>query len=771
MTEQEGDSLSNRLQYETSPYLLQHKDNPVDWYPWCEEAFARARSEDRPIFLSIGYSACHWCHVLAHESFEDEEIAGILNRYYISIKVDKEERPDIDSVYMAVCQAFTGSGGWPTSIFMTPNQKPLFAGTYFPRTTRAGAVGMRELLLLIHEKWVNDRGALLRQAEMILAHLRQENAVSQEEGADSGQKSSGAGQTKNNAAGTKKPGSGQMKAGGAESDQNGETFKTENGVSSQEKIIPETKGQTTAGGILSGQAGTVRSDLIQQAVQLYKRMFDRKYGGFGQAPKFPAPHNLLFLLSYYERTHDMECLVMAEYTLLQMYRGGMFDHIGSGFCRYSTDEKFLVPHFEKMLYDNALLILAYCKTYALSRKQLYLEIAKKTADYVLRELTVPGGSFAGGKETAKKPADRILRELTVPVRGFASAQDADSEGEEGKYYLFTPDEVIHVLGREEGEAFNCRFDITEAGNFAGKNIPNLLNSNPGADTFGTARQKLDEYRKKRTSLHLDGKVLAAWNSLMIAALCELYLVSRDERYLAAAKGADAFIQEHLCESETLYVSFCGGKRGVKGFLDDYAGYAFAQLGLYKATLEESYLEKACRLCDRAMADFEDKAGGFYLYGKDSEALILRPKETYDGAIPSGNSLMAYNLARLSLLTEEEKYRDAAERQIEYLSAEAEKYPPGYAMFLTAFLEYNEPRMKITIVPDEQEDRKQLVFRFPPELAVLLKQPDEKQPLINGRTTYYVCRGHVCLPPVNDLRELSGADRRCGSQDRSWQVCQ
>lgn len=735
--------MSNRLQYETSPYLLQHKDNPVDWYPWCEEAFARARSEDRPIFLSIGYSACHWCHVLAHESFGDEEIAGILNRYYISIKVDKEERPDIDSVYMAVCQAFTGSGGWPTSIFMTPNQKPFFAGTYFPRTTRAGAVGMRELLLLIHEKWVNDRGALLRQAEMILAHLSQENAASQAERADSGQESSG----------------------------------TESGQTDTEEIS-------------SSQAGKVRPDLTQQAVQLYKRMFDRKNGGFGQAPKFPAPHNLLFLLSCYERTHDMECLVMAEYTLLQMYRGGMFDHIGSGFCRYSTDEKFLVPHFEKMLYDNALLILAYCKTYALSRKPLYLEIAKRTADYVLRELTVQGG-------------------------GFASAQDADSEGEEGKYYLFTPEEVIHVLGKEEGEAFNRRFDITETGNFEGKSIPNLLSSDPGADTFGPARQKLDNYRKKRTSLHLDGKVLTAWNSLMIAALCELYLVSRDGRYLAAAKEANAFILEHLCaggaeedphavekklveghpcirktegkkpaeghscsqkaeeknpyspkqetgkdglsESETLYVSFCGGKRGVKGFLDDYAGYAFAQLGLYKATLEAGYLEKACRLCDKAMADFEDKAGGFYLYGENSEALILRPKETYDGAVPSGNSLMAYNLARLSLLTEQEKYRDAAERQMEYLLAEAAKYPPGYAMFLIAFLEYSEPRMKITIVPDGREDKKQLVFRFPPELPVLLKQPDEEQPLINGRTTYYVCRGHVCLPPVNDLRELTGTD--------------
>ncbi len=645
--------MSNRLQYETSPYLLQHKENPVDWYPWCEEAFDRARAEDKPVFLSIGYSACHWCHVLAHESFEDTEIAGLLNRYFISVKVDKEERPDIDSVYMAVCQAFTGSGGWPTSIFMTAEQKPFFAGTYFPKTTRGGMIGLKELLLAIHEKWESDRKSLLQQSEGIVAHLNKSAAA----------------------------------------------------------------------------PGTADEDLIHSAVELYKRIYDYKHGGFGQAPKFPTPHNLLFLLSYYERSKDTESLQMAEHTLVQMYRGGMFDHIGFGFCRYSTDDKFLIPHFEKMLYDNALLILAYCKAYKVTQKPLYLAIAEKTADYILREMTSPEG-------------------------GFYSAQDADSEGEEGKYYLFTPDEIIDVLGKEDGEAFNRYFDISEAGNFEGKNIPNLLDSNPAGEIFEHFLSKLNEYRKNRYFLHLDDKILTAWNGLMIGAMCELYLASGEIQYLIAAQTADAFIQRHLSESDTLFVSFREGKRGVKGFLDDYAGYAFAQLTLYKATLDGEYLERAKRLCNKAMADFGDSRGGFYLYGKDGETLIVRPKETYDGAIPSGNSLMAYNLVRLSLLTDDEKYQMAADKQLNFLAAEASQYPPGYGMFLTALLEHDEPPTKITVVPDEQTNREDLPLAVPSNaVVVLLQQPTEEYPLKNGKATYYVCKEHSCLPPVNNLNEV------------------
>ncbi len=645
--------MSNRLQYETSPYLLQHKENPVDWYPWCAEAFERAKDEDKPIFLSIGYSACHWCHVLAHESFENDEIAEILNRYFISIKVDKEERPDIDSVYMSVCQAFTGSGGWPTSIFMTADQKPFFAGTYFPKTSRDGMIGFKELLIVIHEAWENDRSSLLEQSDKIINHLN----------------------------------------------------KTEN-YNDNAKI-----------------------DLTHSAVSIYRKIYDEKYGGFGRAPKFPTPHNLLFLLSYYERYKDKNCLQMAEHTLTQMYRGGMFDHIGFGFCRYSTDKKFLVPHFEKMLYDNALLILSYCKAYSITNNNLYLEIAEKTADYILREMTSKDG-------------------------GFFSAQDADSEGEEGKYYLFTPDEIIGVLGETNGEKFNQHFDITPIGNFEGKSIPNLLHSDPNDKSFEEFLPKLQQFRKNRYSLHLDDKILTSWNSLMIAAMCELYLVSQKNIYLNAAQKADEFIRKYLCEDNTLFVSFRDGKRGVKGFLDDYASYIFAQLCLYRTTLDNSYLIRAKQMCDKVVNDFSDNVGGFYLYGTQSEELILRPKETYDGAIPSGNSLMAYNFVKLYLLTSDDKYKDLAEKQLDFISSEASQYPTNHAMFLVALLEYNEPPMKVTIVADDKTDTKSLPLAFPTNTIInLLTKPTKEYSLKDGKTTYYVCKGKACIPPTNDLNEI------------------
>ncbi len=645
--------MSNRLAKETSPYLLQHKDNPVDWYPWGKEAFERAEIEDKPIFLSIGYSACHWCHVLAHESFEDEETAELLNKHFISIKVDKEERPDIDSVYMAVCQAFTGSGGWPTSIFMTADQRPFFAGTYFPKTSRGGMIGFRELLLLIHEKWLSDRDVLLKQSNEIIKFLNQP-----QESAD-----------------------------------------------------------------------TADIELTHLAVRQYERIYDEKHGGFGGAPKFPAPHNLLFLLAYYERRKTASCLNMAEHTLLQMYRGGMFDHIGFGFCRYSTDKKFLVPHFEKMLYDNALLIIAYCKAYSVTKKELYREIAEKTANYILREMVSPEG-------------------------GFYSSQDADSEGEEGLYYLLTPSEVTNALGQEDGQRFNRRFDITEAGNFEGKNIPNLLKSIPSDKTFDPLLSVLYEYRKKRYSLHRDEKILLSWNSLMIAAMCELYLVSENAKYLDAAKNADSFIQKHLCENDRLYVSFHLGKRGVRGFLDDYASYISAQLLLYRATLERNYLNRAENLCRKVIADFSDGSGGFYLYSNEHEELILRPKETYDGAIPSGNSLMCYNLVRLSLLTDEEKYKSAAKRQIDFLTQNALQFPTSHAMFLIALLEHDKPPMKITVVMDEQTDKSKLSVALPPDgVIILLAEPTKEYPLKNGKTTYYLCRDHSCLPPTNTIDEL------------------
>lgn len=643
-------TLYNHLQGETSPYLLQHVENPVDWYPWGEEAFQRAREEQKPVFLSIGYSTCHWCHVMAHESFEDAEIAALLNRYFVAVKVDKEERPDIDSIYMTVCQALTGSGGWPTSVFMTPDQRPFFAGTYFPKDSRRGMIGLRDLLTLVHERWEDDREALLRQGMELMAQL------------------------------------GQSKTGG--------------------KACPE---------------------LLETAVELYKRSYDRSCGGFGRAPKFPAPHNLLFLLTYYERCGDPACLEMAEHTLVQLYRGGIFDHIGFGFCRYSTDRQFLIPHFEKMLYDNALLILAYCKAYTLTKKDLQLLAAERTAQYILREMTSPEG-------------------------GFYSAQDADSGGGEGNYYLFTPAELTGLLGETDGAAFNQQFDISPVGNFEGKSIPNLLHSDPEDRSFDRAIEPVYQYRRQRCTLPLDDKILTAWNGLMIAALCRLYQDTGASAYLEAAKRADRFIQEHLCQDGTLFVSMRAGKRGVRGFLDDYASYLFAQLALYHATLERSYLDRAEVLCQAVNHRFLDREkGGYYFYDSEHEALILRPKETYDGAIPSGNALMAWNLVRLSQLVPTEAYRQMAEHQLNFLAGDAEQYPPGYAMFLLALLDQRDPPPKVTIAGAEQMDWTAIPLTLPSDTIVVLRgASDPDYPLIAEAPTFYLCQGRSCLPPTNHL---------------------
>lgn len=648
--------MQNHLKNQTSPYLIQHADNPVNWYPWCKEAFDRARKEDKPIFLSIGYSTCHWCHVMAHESFEDDKVAEVLNRYFIPIKVDKEERPDIDSIYMAVCQAYTGSGGWPTSIFLTPEQKPFFAGTYFPKTAKYGQIGFLDLLEIIARKWKEDRAGLLASAEEIVTVLKSRG---------------------------------------------------------------QNDGRTDVG-------------LIDRALELYKQSFDVTYGGFGEAPKFPTPHNLLFLMRQFEKRGDEIALGMVEKTLRQMYHGGIFDHIGGGFSRYSTDRYFLAPHFEKMLYDNALLIMAYCKAYQLTKKWIYCEIAEKTAEYVLREMTSDEG-------------------------GFFSAQDADSDGIEGKYYLFEPAEIVELLGEQAGTEFNQYFDITEQGNFEGKNIPNLLrkeeiHKDMTKEELDTHKKIVYEYRKKRYKLHLDDKILTAWNALMIAALCQLYRVTEHENYLEAAVRAERFIENKLCEKDTLHVSYREGKCSGKGFLDDYAYEIFALLALYKAAFDNGYLERAKTFCEKATADFwDEKQGGFFLYGEENEQLILRPKETYDGAIFSGNSAMAYNLVQLYWITGEERYRKFAERQLAFISGEAKQYPAGYAMFLIALSDFYDAPEKITIVVKDGEDLEGVPYKVPLDTVVnVLDGPTEAYPLKDDKTTYYVCKGRSCQPPVNEL---------------------
>lgn len=567
----------NRLHKESSPYLQQHASNPVDWYPWCQEAFSKAKTEDKPVFLSIGYSTCHWCHAFAHESFEDEQVAKKLNEHFISVKVDKEERPDVDSVYMSVCQALTGSGGWPLTVIVTPDQKPFFAGTYFPKEHLLRLLGQ-----IIH-LWKTERNSVEQYADQIIHTLQTEDSP----------------------------------------------------------------------------ANADKNQLINAALRQFKQTFDSRFGGFGSAPKFPSPHNLLFLMDQYERRGDQQALSMAEKTLQQLYRGGIFDHIGYGFSRYSTDDQFLAPHFEKMLYDNALLMIAFSRAYELTRQDLYKKAAQQTAQYILREMTSPQGAFY-------------------------SAQDADSQGTEGSYYLFEYDEITALLGKETGERFNRYYGITKTGNFEGKNIPTLLHTFPLTGEFDSFLPKVYQYRKDRMPLHRDEKILTAWNGLMIAAFAQMYRVFQESAYLETAKKACQWLQCNLLQNGRLFVSSLDGKKGGKGFLDDYACYLFALLNLYQVTGEQLYLDQACSMCEQTIGLFYDpEHGGFTLYGKDNEQLILMPKETYDGAVPSGNSMMTYNLAALWTMTKKPNIQTVLEQQIRFQSAQAARYPMSHSFFLTA----------------------------------------------------------------------------------------
>lgn len=646
--------MSNKLKNETSPYLLQHSENPVDWYPWCKEAFQKAKSENKPIFLSIGYSTCHWCHVMAHESFEDMKTAEILNKYFISIKVDREERPDIDSIYMSVCQAFTGSGGWPMSIFMTWDKKPFFAGAYFPPQYHYGMPSFSDLLNGIASQWKNNHEELLRSADSVISHLkRSENT--------------------------------NLNADG--------------------------------------------KNLADDAVIHFKSVFDSENGGFGSAPKFPTPHNIMFLMLFSKINNDTDALYMAEKTLMQMRKGGIFDQIGFGFSRYSTDKYFLAPHFEKMLYDNALLIIAYSVAYSITKNELYLDTAKKTAEYVLREMTSADG-------------------------GFYSAQDADSEGVEGKFYTFTFSEIINILDEEKGRIFAQTFDITSEGNFEGVNIPNLLKSNSLSMNFSSEITKLYEYRKNRAKLHLDDKILISWNSMMIAAMSILYRISKKPEYLSAAEKAYEFIEKNLSEESKLFTSWRSGKHSENNVSDDYIFYIAALIELYNSTLDNKYLEKAKNLCDKMLKLFLDiENGGFYLSSPENSELFMNPKETYDGAIPSGNSVMTYCLVRLYQLTELNKYKESAENQLAYMSSQAVNYPAGYCMFLISKLLFENPPEHVAVALKDKSDLKRLQESLPILANVSLMTDRKEFPLINNRTTYYVCKNNACLPPSNEYRNL------------------
>lgn len=661
----------NRLHSEKSPYLLQHADNPVDWHPWGDGAFRKAALEDKPVFLSIGYSTCHWCHVMAHESFEDPAVAQLLNQDFISIKVDREERPDVDAVYMTVCQNLTGSGGWPLTIIMTPDQKPFFAGTYFPRLRRFRQPGLMEILEQAARLWKSDRPRLLQAGEQITAALEQVRPTDARE--------------------------------------------------------PD-------------------KNLLHKGYQLFRRQYDAKWGGFGTAPKFPAPHNLLFLMQYAALEQEPEALAMAEATLTAMERGGIHDQIGGGFSRYSTDERWLVPHFEKMLYDNALLILAYVTAYQITGKALYADTARRTADYILRELTHKSG-------------------------GFFCSQDADSDGVEGKYYVFTPAEIRSVLGQAQGSEVCRLYGITENGNFEGKSIPNRIGVEDAPLPADDAQlQSLCKYRLERTQLHKDDKILLSWNAWTILALARAGRAFSDERYRQAAIQAAEFIEDNMTDQRNrLYLRWRDGEAAHAGQLEDYAVYALALTELYQLTFQPVYLQQAVDRARQMAALFEDKEqGGYFITACDAEQLIARPKETYDGAIPSGNSAAAAVLQRLASLTGETIWQEAADRQLRFLAGETAHYPAGYSFALSAAASALYPHRELvgTIADGLPEDFSVFLrTQWKNDLNILIKTADNAEalavcapftkeyPLPKSGAAWYLCENGACQAPVTDFSML------------------
>lgn len=670
---------TNSLSSQTSPYLLQHAHNPVNWYPWGAEAFEKAKNEDKPIFLSIGYSTCHWCHVMEHESFEDDEVADILNEHFVSIKVDREQRPDIDSVYMRVCQMLTGAGGWPLSIFLTPDQKPFYAGTYFPKNSIHNMLGLTDLLAFIAEKWRDAREDLIASGNKITEILT-------------------------------------------------EDFEHKN------EILSENLDEI----------------IIDEAFSQFAESYDKVNGGFGSAPKFPSPHNLMFLLYYSHLKNNKQALKMAEHSLTQMYRGGVFDHIGYGFCRYSTDDKWLVPHFEKMLYDNALLLLCYLDLYQITHNEPYKTVSIKIIDYILKQMT--------------------------DVRcGFYSAQDADSEGIEGKYYLFSKDEIIKILGSVDGEYFCDYFDITEKGNFENfKNIPNLLKNKSYDKTderINALVTKVYEYRQSRMSLLTDDKVITSWNCMMIAAFAKSYKILQNENYLHIAKNAAEFIETNLTdENGLIYASERDGITSGYGHLDDYAYYIMALTELYEATYDEVYLKKSIEIYKIMQEQFYDtQNGGYYLSGKQNESLIMRPKDIYDGATPSGNSAAAYVLLKLSRLTGNADIENASKKQMNFMAYNAKQYPMGYSFFNIALIKDIYPSKELVVVTKTYEEKENIIKllnkKFYPNLTVIIKTHDSRElddiapftasyGLKNDMTTFYLCENKTCSAPFNDLDTLN-----------------
>jgi len=676
---------TNNLINETSPYLLQHAHNPVDWYPWGEAALKKARAENKPILLSIGYSACHWCHVMEHESFENEDIATLMNENFVNIKVDREERPDLDQIYMNAVQMMTGQGGWPMTMFLTPEGVPFYGGTYFPPSDRYNMPGFPRILATVAEAYRSQPDQVMSTATAMLGELRRV-------------------------------------------------------------------------GLAEPSRELVTTEVLDSAFRRISANYDRTNGGFGGAPKFPPAMNLEFFLHTHHRTGAPEALEMVEHTARKMSEGGMYDQLGGGFHRYSVDAKWLVPHFEKMLYDNALLSRMYLHTYQVTKNPDARRIAEETLDYVVREMTDRGG-------------------------GFYSSQDADSEGEEGKFFVWSREEVLDVLGEKDGSVFCDYFDVTKGGNFEGQNILHITSSIE--DTAATnkitaaecqasinrSRQKLFTLREQRIKPGRDEKILTAWNGLMLTSFAEASAILERPDYRNIAEANARFLLTHLQQDGLLLRTYKDGQAKLNAYLEDYACLIDGLISLYEATGELNWLESGVALADKMIEQFwDDSEGGFFFTGKSHEQLIIRSKEFMDNATPSGNSIAVISLLRLGLLTGNDDYRRRATAVLRLIADQIRRYPSAFGFALSALDFYLASPLEIVVVgsPDPRLDElvRTVWQTYLPNRVIALCQQNHEQaaavvPLLVGRNTLatlptaFVCQANTCQKPANNVQDLLG----------------
>ena len=681
-----GKKHTNRLIDETSPYLRQHAHNPVEWYPWGSEALQRARAEDRPILLSIGYSACHWCHVMEHESFENEQIACIMNQHFVNIKVDREERPDLDEIYMAAVQAMTGSGGWPMTVFLAPDLRPFYGGTYFPPEDRYGRPGFPQVLQAVAEHYRTNRESIEENAAKLTEALQQ-NA---------------------------------------------------------ELLVPGEQ---------------IGEDIVEKAFGQLSSSFDRTHGGFGSAPKFPGSMSLSLLLRHYRKSGHVEALNMVELTLKKMANGGMYDHLGGGFHRYSVDQRWLVPHFEKMLYDNALLTWVYLEAYQVTGDGFYRRVVQEILDYVRREMMQPEG-------------------------GFYATQDADSEGEEGKFFAWVPEEIEEVLDEEEARLFTRYYDVTPEGNFEhGTSILHVDSELPALARFlkvdeeafrqaiERGRQRLFEVRQQRVAPGRDEKILVSWNGLMISAMARAHQVLGVDAYWQAGQDAASFILGHMVEGGKLLHTYKDGQARLVAYQDDYACFINGLLDLYEASLDMRWL-RAARDLNQVMIDrfWDREKGGFFYTAEGAEDLIVRTKNPFDNATPSGNSIAALVLLRLAALSGDAGLWEKAEQTFRLFSDLMSRAPSACAQMICALNFYRESPYEIAIIgrPEDQKDFLQALHgRFLPNKVLVGGDPSDcpedlvdhlpllegKMELDGGRAMAYVCRNAVCSQPVREVEAL------------------